>query len=321
MEDRTNQRRHSDDFVDSLAALTPDKIAPPKPKKKLSPSALARMVVSRGIVAVCVLIIAVSAFYIGRTLYNYKRASDIYSSLEEQFGSQDDGSVLSHMSIVGEDLNTPDYKSALSMTEEELERLKDTTAVNDFAQIKARLNALSQQNPELYGWITIDGTRINYPLVQHSDNEHYLNYAYTGDYLPAGSIFVDFRCNKSIMRNFNTVIYGHHMNNGTMFYDLDKYFDETFFREHPYIYVYTQEGSYKYEVFAAYETTMTYKYIDTDFLTAADFVDFANEMKSNSVVKTDVSFNEYDRILTLSTCTNRDEAGRICVQAKLVSWS
>lgn len=317
-----NQDIQENAFLHSLDVLEPDSIAPPMPPKKLTASAVIKRSIYYAVMTVCIAIFIIVPLYIGKTLYDYKRADDIYSGLEDQFSDiLNDKSILSHMTPVDEDKTTPNYATALTMTEEDIEKLSSKNNGTSFAQVKSKLNALMQQNQELYGWITIEGTRINYPIVQHTDNDYYLNYAYTGDYLPAGSIFVDYRCNKSIMRNFNTVIYGHHMNNGTMFNNLDYYFDENFFNNNPYIYIYTLEGIYKYEVFAVYETTMTYKYIDTDFLSAEDFVAFANEMKENSVYQREgITFNEFDRMLTLSTCTNRGYDERICVQAKLISW-
>lgn len=140
--------------------------------------------------------------------------------------------------------------------------------------------------------------------------------------MPAGSIFVDYRCSDTIMKNHNTVIYGHNMINGLMFNNVTKYLDEKFFNENPYIEISTPDGIYKYEVFSIYQTDMYYSYIKTDFTSHRQFVEFAYEMKANSLYeRKGMEFSETDRIVTLSTCTNGYYTNRYCLQAKLIDVS
>ena len=109
------------------------------------------------------------------------------------------------------------------------------------------------------------------------------------------------------------------MTDGTMFNTLDYFFKEEFFRNNRYIEIYTFDGIFTYEVFAVYIIDMYYPYIRTAFNSGEEFKEFAYKMKSNSIFQhDDIEFNENDRILTLSTCTNRVQTDRIAVQAKLV---
>jgi len=187
----------------------------------------------------------------------------------------------------------------------------------ELEKMRAGLRALAQSNPDVYGWITVEGTNINYPLVQGEDNDYYLNHAYTGEFLPIGSIFVDFRCEDSITRNFNTVIYGHNITNGSMFHDVTKFSRKEYF-EDTYIYIYTLDGIYVYEPFSFYKTSYDYNYFRTGFTSAEDFIGFAEELSGNSTLKKDVTFDKNDRIITLSTCTNIVQTERYALHAMLI---
>lgn len=174
--------------------------------------------------------------------------------------------------------------------------------------------------PDLYGWIIIDGTDIDYPLVQSADNDFYLNHSEFGEWREIGSIFVDYRNRKNVEDpyNYNIVMYGHNLTWGGMFHDVQTMFEnEQIFRD-AYIYIYTFDGIYVYEPFAVYEANAYYQYFRTHFDYPHEFVDFANEMKGNSIYAEDVEFYGDDRMITLSTCTNTYVDGRYALQAKLV---
>ena len=105
----------------------------------------------------------------------------------------------------------------------------------------------------------------------------------------------------------------------TMFHTLDNYFNETFFRENPYIYIYTLDGIYTFEVFAVYVTDISYPYIRTNFSTDEEFTEFAKDLQTRSLyVREGLTFEKNEHILTLSTCTNLVKTDRIAVQAKLI---
>ena len=109
------------------------------------------------------------------------------------------------------------------------------------------------------------------------------------------------------------------MTDGSMFNTLDYFFNEEFFKNNKYIEIYTFDGIFTYEIFAVYITDMYYQYIRPAFTSGKDFVDFAYEMKSNSIYEREgIEFAENDRIITLSTCTNSSQNERIAVQAKIV---
>jgi len=189
----------------------------------------------------------------------------------------------------------------------------------ELEKMRAGLASLRQINPDLYGWITVEDTTINYPMVQGRDNDYYLDHAYTGDFLPNGSIFVDYRNKKSITKNYNTIAYGHNITSGAMFHDVTKFFKDEYF-ENVNITVYTDDGIYIYEPFSIYETRYDYNYFRTSFASADEFIAFAEEVRDNSAMKSksDMTFTANDRILTLSTCTNGAYYARYALHAKLI---
>lgn len=272
----------------------------------------------------------VSCIMLIQNLIDKQKGEEIYAQLEAEFFSEG-FSVDAAAAFRPEDGEVPYLTSdientslvSMSDTMKGLETSIDDSSYNkkeyneELEMVRAKLSSLAQKNPDLYGWITVENTNINYPLVQGDDNDYYLNHAYTGDYLPIGSIFVDYRCNTSITKNYNTVIYGHNITSGTMFHDITKFFKNEYFNG-VNIVIYTMDGIYYYEPFSIYETRYDYQYFRTGFTSSDDFIAFAEEMRDNSQMDKEVSFTERDRILTLSTCTNGAFYARYALHAKLV---
>ena len=190
------------------------------------------------------------------------------------------------------------------------------------AAMKASLTALKAKNPDVYGWIYADGTTIDHPVMRGSDNDYYLDHAYTGEALPIGSIFLDYNTKDVLTDNYNAVIYGHNVvavagSKSSMFHDVTKYLDADFFASHK-IYIYTMDGVFIYKPVSIYPTTSDYFYYRTDFPNDAAFLKFANEVVANSKVPCSETFSAGDTMITLSTCTNGATDGRYALHAKLV---
>ena len=113
--------------------------------------------------------------------------------------------------------------------------------------------AVYEQNHDFVGWITIDGTSINYPVMQTPDHpSFYLKHAFDGSYSNYGTPYVQENC--MVGSSDNLILYGHHMNNGSMFADLCKYESEKFYREHSTIHFDTLDGYGDYEIVAVFKT-------------------------------------------------------------------
>lgn len=143
---------------------------------------------------------------------------------------------------------------------------------------------------------------------------------YKNEKARAGSIFKDYR-NTNEFLDKNTIIYGHNMKDGSMFADLRKYLDKDFLAAHPTFSYESGLANYEVEIFAVYETTTDFYYIETEFPETTDFEDYLQKVKQQSMYKLNVKVSGKDRIITLSTCdTEKDyEKGRMVIQGKLVT--
>lgn len=161
--------------------------------------------------------------------------------------------------------------------------------------------ALREINPEIVGWIRIDGTNINYPVVQSTDNTKYLNKDYRGEYATAGAVFVDYRNNK-FLDDF-TIIYAHRMNGGLMFGEVAKFSEANFFRTHETGALYTEDTVYDLEI-----SDFAVLNIDTTKLYAHDMnkngqnVSVVSEIRDSAKQSRKVDIGDTDQILLLSTC-------------------
>ncbi|MDR0963086.1 MAG: class B sortase [Clostridium sp.] len=179
----------------------------------------------------------------------------------------------------------------------------------------------SETNADIYAWITIPNTRIDYPILQHpSDDSYYLNYNVDGTKGYPGCIYTE-RINAKDFSDFNTLIYGHNMKDGSMFRGLHDFADESFFAEHPYVYVFLPDRSLKYQVFAAHlfdDRHLMYVYdFANEEIQAAYLEEVLTSTGKKTVLNKDISINAQDTIITLSTCTS-DSKNRYLVQAVLI---
>lgn len=161
--------------------------------------------------------------------------------------------------------------------------------------------ALREINPDIVAWIYIEGTKINYPIVQGEDNSYYLKHLFSGEWNGSGCIFLDFR-NDASFADRHSIIYGHHMKNGTMFTDLDKYKKQEFFDEHPVALLLTPDKNYKVDFFAGYVAAPQDDAWEIGF-TEAKFEVWLQNAADRSCFTSEIAPIASDRILTLSTCS------------------
>ena len=174
--------------------------------------------------------------------------------------------------------------------------------------------ALRQVNEEVLGWIVIPDTRLSYPVVQGADNQYYLNHTWRKTANSVGAVFME-HTNHSDLSDFNTIIYGHRMNDRSMFGMLKQYKSQSYWAAHPCVYISDDRGSHRYEIFAAYEVGVsedTYRLGFSTLEAKQSFLDFCT---GASVLDTGIVPTVNDRILTLSTCTGSGHATRWVVQA------
>lgn len=189
------------------------------------------------------------------------------------------------------------------------------------ADIPVDFAALQEQNPEVYAWLSVPGTKIDYPVAQRfGDNEFYLHHNINGEYEFAGMIYTE-DWNVKDFTDPNTIIYGHNMKNDTMFTTLHYFEDREFFDSHRDVIIYTPEKTLRYEIFAAYPYDNRHLMVSFDFWNREVFADYLSQVREIRDMKAyfneDVEVTADDRIVTLSTCISGQADRRYLVQAVL----
>lgn len=197
--------------------------------------------------------------------------------------------------------------------QEENTLTKDPTINYYYNNIYSELKKI---NSETVGWLKINNTNINYPIVQSNNNEYYLNHSFDKTNSKAGWLFVDYRNNMDDLSD-NTIIYGHNLANGHMFGTLRKLLDESWFNnEYNHIIEFSIKGiNYKWQIFSVYYVDKTDDYLSTDL--GYNFDSYVKRETDRSVKDFNVNVNYGDKILTLSTC-HIDTMHRLVVHAKLI---
>jgi sortase B len=185
--------------------------------------------------------------------------------------------------------------------------------------------ALAEENEDIYAWIYVPGTKVDYPVMQSAvDDSYYLDYNMLGSKGYPGCIYTEQQTSKDFT-DFDTVIYGHNMNDDTMFATLHNYEDKSFFLNCPYIYIYTDNKVLVYYIFAAYIGDDAHILNTNDFTTGEGRQKYIDEIlaygEESALIRDDAAqeVTTESRILTLSTCVSGKSNNRFLVQAVLVS--
>lgn len=227
--------------------------------------------------------------------------------------------------------NSAQYERLASLKENAAGAAQQEVKINYINEEKKELVVLDKykklysQNKSLIGWLKIDDTNIDYPVMQTVNNEYYLDHNYTQEYDKNGSIFLDKDCDIT-NPGTNMIIYGHHMKSGKMFGNLDKYSSKKYYEEHPVIQFDTiyEEGIYQIMyVFRSRiynEDEIVFKYYQFfEAATPEEFDSTMQEMANISLYDTGVTATYGDKLITLSTCDHAEEDGRFVVVAKKVN--
>ena len=193
---------------------------------------------------------------------------------------------------------------------------------NNEEESKSNFESLLAQNCDMVGWISVEGTNINYPVMQTKDRpNYYLKRNFNGGHSDLGVPYVQENCD--LATSDNIIIYGHHIKGGKMFGSLDKYTSKSFYEKHKIIQFNTLTEQGKYRIIAVFKTVAYsasgFRYYD--FVNAqdeADFNSYVGRCKELALYDTGVTAEYGDRLLTLSTCKRFAENGRLVVVAKKI---
>lgn len=259
-----------------------------------------------------IIIIAMSVAYIIR-LFLLRREAIEESMLLNQISLTD--SEINEIAVQEEE----QAKDNTIRQEEEAKQIKEKEKKERMLKVKK----LQEINTDIVGWIQIEGTNINYPVLQGEDNEYYLNHNYKKQKTEKGSIFLDKSYNWDIESN-NLIIYGHNLVNGQMFKDLLKYSKEEFFEQHKTIRFTTAEADKEYEIISVFKSKV-YNKTEKNVFRYYDFINSKSEKEYNNFVKQAKEASLYDtkntaeygdNLITLITCAYHIDDGRFVVIAR-----
>ena len=182
--------------------------------------------------------------------------------------------------------------------------------------INVDFNVLKRTNPDVVGWVKVNGTNINYPFVQANDNKYYLTHSFNKSYNAAGWVFLDYRNNNT--NNKNTIIYAHGRTDKTIFGTLRKVLNNGWLNntDNFVIKISTETENSLWQIFSVYHIPTTSDYLKTDFNDDTEYQNFLDMIKNRSSHNFNTNVTSTDNILTLSTCYNNNEI--MVVHAKLI---
>ena len=253
-------------------------------------------------VAVCVLLCLVSFGYLGAyyqvSAQSAREFEELVALKEAGASAQPTGSKGVKIHYTDEDVEVPD--------------------------VLPEYQAILNKNQRLIGWVKIDDTIIDYPVMQTVNNEYYLDHNFNQEEDRNGCIFMDYQCDV-IKGCDNIILYGHHMKSGKMFGTLNKYSQEKYYEEHPVIQFDTIYEKGEYQVMYVFrskvysEEDVNFKYYQfINAVSEKEFNSYLNEMAALSLYDTGVTAAYGDKLLTLSTCDYQENKGRFVVVAKKI---
>ncbi len=176
--------------------------------------------------------------------------------------------------------------------------------------------ALEEINPDIVAWITLEDSRINYPVVQGDDNAYYLEHLFTRKTNHLGCVFMDYR-NSADFSDYHTPLYAHHSQNGAMFAGIEKYKTQSFYETHKKIRLQTPAGEYTLEPYTGLVLNAEVDFLQLNFSSPQEFVNYANQWNGVSTFSSGITITEDDRIVSLITCTADYQNARYALFCRL----
>ena len=280
-----------------------------KRKKKKSGSVFLTI-----LLLLCLGVFAYSGYKLIRIYLDYKAIGDEYHAIEDAYTSENTGEEEK----TAEESFTEEERDIIT---KELERLKQDGMVFEDAEppLVVDFEDLRKENPDIVGWLYVDAfpETISYPICRGEDNDYYLHHTFRKTYLFSGAIFENCE-NSADFSDPHTIIYGHNMKNRSMFGNLKFLKEQERYDEHPYFWILTPEGNYRYKIFAAFDTNYNSDVYTLFSIGGSDFLSWEEDLRSRSAVKNDIPLRGDDLVVTLSTCTANSSV-RCVIIGKCVS--
>lgn len=268
----------------------------PDSKKKPRQNSFLKRVVGVLLICASVCLLALAALLVVNWYWDNSRIDELqneFAEVEEVEG--------------GENVNPPEDES------------NDYWDFINMPMINVNFGDLLRRNPDTVAWINIRSTNINYPVVQTSDNDYYLNHAFDKSFNKAGWVFADYR-NNMVDFDKNTIIYGHSRYDGTMFGSLRNVLSDSWYsnKDNHVIRLSTPYENTMWQVFSTYQIDPETYYLSTAFSSEDSYAKFIGTIKSRSSHVFDIEVSSEDKIITISTCADALSEHRIVLHARLI---
>ena len=254
-------------------------------------------------------LILVSGWKILSILSGYREAAQRYDGLANSV-------VVSSAPVVTAPTPSQSTSPDAAAVSVEEETPPEESAPTEYSPVTVDFDELRRLCGDVIGWICLPDTVINYPVVQGRDNAYYLERFLDGSTAAGGTLFADFVC-PSDFSGQNTIIYGHNMRNGSMFALVDDYADQSFYEEHPVMYLNTPSQNYRIDFFSGFTADPESFVYATAFSSDEEYSAFLRRLIASSEISCPVGVGTDDRIVTLSTCTYSGEDLRFVLCGKL----
>ncbi len=254
----------------------------------------------RILIVIFVLLLVFSLYKLLQYRNESKKSEDLFKSYEEYVVQV-----------------TPQEGSEVQPSSDETPEGETPVPTVTAAPLKVDFTAMRERNSDVATWIYCDATRLNYPVMQSEDNSYYLRRMPDGTSNMAGSLFLDCRSSGDLS-DLNSVIYGHNMKNGTMFSTLEKYKTQGYYEQHPVMYIILPEAKYRIELIAGCIVNSG----DAIYVlppSEENITGVVNSIVQRSTFRSNVSAEEGDRFITLSTCSYEYDEARYVLIGRLVA--
>lgn len=258
---------------------------------------------------VCVIlfcVIGVCSYKISYKLIDYYQSAANYKELADKYAT------IKTEPAVKTPVPTKEPEKEQEETKEE--PLPDALKDDGTFPIEINFDELKEKNSDVIGWIYLPGTKLNYPIVRGEDNDFYLHQTIEKTYSFGGTIFLDVNCARDWSSRHN-IIYGHNMNDGSMFRPIIRYKEQDYYDKNPFMYLSTPDGNYRLDIFAGFITESESEVYSTFFTSGESFAKWAEKMAEKSSITTDLIPSENSKIITLSTCTYERQDMRYVLMA------
>ena len=248
-----------------------------------------------------------SGYKIVEQLYSYVEAAQTYNELRELFyaDEEDDLDEAQYLKRTKGNIPIQDYLALQKQTGERAVHADVSDGIREIDKNRLNIKKFTDRNSDMFCWVKVSFTTIDYPVVQTTDNEYYLYNSFNKTKSPSGAIFADYRNSRDILENRNLILYGHNMLDNSIFQPLiTEYYNKEHNFKNGIIELTTEEAIYYYEVFSVNEEDPRSGYIQTDFVDDEDYIAFLYRMQDRSIFTKNMDFDADSKIITLSTCVN-----------------